>query len=239
MPRQRPVTVVLVDDEPLIRSALSRALARGGLELVGEAATGEDAVEIVVAVRPDVVLMDLRLPGISGVEVIKQLSLLAPASRILVLTRSEENRVVEAIVAGATGYILKNAAPDAVVSAVLSTAAGESVLSPQIAGRLLRAHPRPRSPRRRDERQRRGRDPCRPHRPRTRDLHPTGQRQEQPRDRTRPRAQLEHRRQPHREHPRQTPPRKPHPGSRPSGTQRHLLRQRNLEPKEPSGRRQR
>ena len=87
--------------------------------------------------RPDVVLMDLRLPGISGVEVIKQLSLLAPASRILVLTRSEENRVVEAIVAGATGYILKNAAPETITNAVLSTAAGESVLSSQIAGRLL------------------------------------------------------------------------------------------------------
>ena len=91
---QRPITVVLVDDEHLIRAALARALSDGGIELVGEAVTGEDAVAIVVDVRPDVVLMDLRLPGLSGVQAIEQLALLAPASRVLVLTRSEQNRVV-------------------------------------------------------------------------------------------------------------------------------------------------
>jgi DNA-binding NarL/FixJ family response regulator len=125
---QPPITVVLVDDEQLIRGAIAQALASGGLELVGEAANGEDAIETVVDVHPDVVLMDLRLPGISGVEAIEQLGLLAPASRVLVLTRSEENRVIEAIIAGATGYILKS---------VKATAAGESVLSPQVAGKLL------------------------------------------------------------------------------------------------------
>jgi DNA-binding NarL/FixJ family response regulator len=131
------ITVVLVDDERLIRSALSQGLSSGGLDIVGEAANGEDAVEMVVDLRPDVVLMDLRLPGISGVEAIERLGLLAPASRVLVLTRSEQNRVVEAIVAGASGYILKSAAPDAIVDAVRATAAGESVLSSQIAGKLL------------------------------------------------------------------------------------------------------
>src|SRR5947209_13290387 len=130
-------TVVLVDDEQLIRSALSQALARGGLDLVGEAASGEAAVEMVVDLRPDVVLMDLRLPGMSGVEAIRQLGLIAPASRVLVLTRSEHNRVVEAIVAGASGYILKSAPAEAIVDAVRATAAGESVLSPQVAGKLL------------------------------------------------------------------------------------------------------
>ena len=83
---QPPTTVVLVDDEQLIRGAIAQALSNGGLELVGEAADGEDAIET-VDVRPDVVLMDLRLPGISGVEAIEQLGLLAPASRVLVLTR--------------------------------------------------------------------------------------------------------------------------------------------------------
>jgi DNA-binding NarL/FixJ family response regulator len=131
------ITVVLVDDEHLIRGALSHALSSGGLDVVGEAATGEEAIELVVDLRPDVVLMDLRLPGISGVDAIERLSLLAPASRVLVLTRTEQNRVVEAIVAGARGYILKSAAPDAIVEAVRATAAGESVLSSQIAGRLL------------------------------------------------------------------------------------------------------
>ena len=134
---QRPTTVVLVDDEQLIRGAIAQALFSSGLELVGEAANGEDAIEIVLAVRPDVVLMDLRLPGISGVEAIEQLGLLAPASRVLVLTRSEENRVVEAIIAGASGYILKTAQPEVIISAVNATAAGESVLSPQVAGKLL------------------------------------------------------------------------------------------------------
>ena len=134
---QPPKTVVLVDDEQLIRGAIAQALSSGGLELVGEAANGEDAIEIVVDVHPDVVLMDLRLPGISGVEAIEQLGLLAPASRVLVLTRSEENRVIEAIIAGATGYILKTAPPEAIINAVKATAAGESVLSPQVAGKLL------------------------------------------------------------------------------------------------------
>ena len=81
--------------------------------------------------------MDLRLPGISGVEAIEQLGLLAPASRVLVLTRSEENRVVEAIIAGASGYILKTAPPEAIIGAIKATAAGESVLSPRVAGKLL------------------------------------------------------------------------------------------------------
>ncbi len=136
LPR-RPTTVVVIDEESLIRSALSRVLSAGGFELVGEAATGEDALTLVVDVRPDVVLIDLRLSGISGVQTIEQLAMLAPASRVLVLTRSEQNRVVEAIVAGASGYILKSASPDAIVAAVGATAAGESVLSPEVAGKLL------------------------------------------------------------------------------------------------------
>ena len=128
---------MLVDDEHLIRAALRQALSDNGIELVGEAADGDGAIAIVVDVRPDVVLMDLRLPDYRACQVIQQLALLAPASRILVLTRSEQNRVVEAIIAGASGYILKSAPPEAIISAVRATAAGESVLSPQIAGKLL------------------------------------------------------------------------------------------------------
>ena len=136
--RSPPITVVLVDDEQLIRVALAQALSSSGLELIGEATTGEDAIELVVEVRPDVVMMDLQLPGMSGVQAIEQLGLLAPASRVLVLTRSEQNRVVEAIIAGASGYILKSAPVEAVISSVKATAAGESVLSSKIAGKLLR-----------------------------------------------------------------------------------------------------
>lgn len=130
-------TVVLVDDEHLIRGALARALTENGFQLVAEAATLEEAVKVVVDLRPDVVLIDPRLPGSAGVEAIERLGRLAPASRILILTRSEENRVVEAIIAGASGYILKSASLDAIVAAVRATADGDAVLSPQIAGKLL------------------------------------------------------------------------------------------------------
>ena len=134
---QRPVTVVLVDDEQLIRGAIAQALSSSGLELVGEAANGQDAIEIVIDVHPDVVLMDLRLPAARASRQSSSSGFLAPASRVLVLTRSEENRVVEAIIAGARGYILKTAPPEAIISAVKAAAAGESVLSPQVAGKLL------------------------------------------------------------------------------------------------------
>jgi DNA-binding NarL/FixJ family response regulator len=140
----RSTTVVLVDDEELIHSALRQPLSGKGLELVAETGSGEQAVQIVVDLHPDVVLMDLKLPGISGIEAIERLSLLAPASRILVLTASEDRSgVVEAIVAGARGYILKSAGPEGIVSAVRATAAGESVISSSIAGLLL-AHIRER-----------------------------------------------------------------------------------------------
>src|SRR3954463_5889833 len=119
-----PISATLVDDEQLIRVARAQALAGGGLELAGEAATGEDGMELVVDVRPDVVLMDLQLPGMSGVQAIEQPGLLGPASRVLVLPRGQQNRVVEAIIAGASGYILKSAPVKTIISAVEATAAG-------------------------------------------------------------------------------------------------------------------
>jgi DNA-binding NarL/FixJ family response regulator len=135
--RRQPITVVVVDDEQMIRGALAQTLTGAGLDLVGEASNARDGLRLVLDIRPDVVLMDLRLPDSSGVQAIEQLALLAPASRILILTRTEQNRVVEAIVAGASGYILKTAAPKAIIAAVIATAAGESVISSQIAGKLL------------------------------------------------------------------------------------------------------
>lgn len=134
--RHRAITVALVDDERLIRASLEQILIDAGLKFVGEAGSGEDAIELVLELRPDVVLIDIRLSGISGVETIERLGLLAPASRVLVLTRPEENRVVEAILAGASGYILR-APPDAIVAAVRATADGESVISSKVAGNLL------------------------------------------------------------------------------------------------------
>jgi DNA-binding NarL/FixJ family response regulator len=135
--RRTSVTVVLVDEEQLIRAALAQTLTTGGVEVVGQASDAELAIELVLDLRPDVVLMDVRLPGMSGVQTIERLGLLAPASQVLVLTRSERNQVVEAILAGASGYILKTAPPEAIIAAVKATAAGECVLSSQIAGKLL------------------------------------------------------------------------------------------------------
>ena len=93
---RRPITVVVVDDEQMIRAALAQTLAGGGFDLVGEAANAQDALRLVVDVRPDVVLMDSGSPTVQAVQTIEQLALLAPTSRILILTRTEQNRVVEA-----------------------------------------------------------------------------------------------------------------------------------------------
>lgn len=131
-----PITVVLVDREQLVCSAMFQTLSAGGLQVIGAAGNGEDAIATVTQLHPDVVVIGLELPGLSGVQTIGELSQLAPATRVLVLTHSED-QVVEAIVAGASGYILNNAAPDAILAAVRATAAGESVLSPKIAGKLL------------------------------------------------------------------------------------------------------
>jgi DNA-binding NarL/FixJ family response regulator len=132
-----PVTVILVDDEALIRRALTQVLIASGLELVGQADNAQDAIDLVVDLRPDVVLMDLNLRGGAGVLAIEQIAQLAPASRTLVLTRIEHNQVVEAIIAGASGYILKTATSEVIGDAVRATADGEAVLSSEIAGRLL------------------------------------------------------------------------------------------------------
>src|SRR3954462_15571839 len=110
--RSDAMTVVLVDDEPLARFALAEALTAQGLTVVCEATNTQDAINVVVDLRPDVVLMDISVPGQSASEAIEHLDLLAPSSRILILTNTEHNRVVEAIVAGASGYILKSAPLD-------------------------------------------------------------------------------------------------------------------------------
>jgi DNA-binding NarL/FixJ family response regulator len=133
------VTVVLVDDERLIRSALRQTLSDAGIEVIGEAASGEEALELVLDLRPDVVLMDIKLPGIPGQEAIKRLGLLAPASHILVLARTEQNQVIEAIVAGASGYILKTAPAEAIISAVEATAPANPSSPPRSPGNSCNA----------------------------------------------------------------------------------------------------
>jgi NarL family two-component system response regulator LiaR len=132
------VTVVLVDAEELTRGGVRQLLSARGIAVVGEATSAEAGVQTVLELRPDVVLMDFMFPGGSGIEVIEQMSLLAPASRILVLTaHRNRNCLLEAIVAGACGYILKDAGGEAIVDAVRASARGECVVSSEIAGALL------------------------------------------------------------------------------------------------------
>ena len=133
-----PITVVLVDEQEMTRSGVRQALEMAGLEVVAEADSGRTGIRAVVDLRPEVVLMDPMFQGGYSIEAIERISLLAPASRILVLTSSKEREILlEAIVAGACGYILKVADAEAIVNAVRAAARGECVISPEVAEGLL------------------------------------------------------------------------------------------------------
>lgn len=134
----RPTRVVLVDEEHLIRVALSRGLGARGVEVVGEASCCDEAVERLAACQPDVVLIDPMLSDSPGCAVIERLHLAAAAARILVLTRFWRGNAVEAILAGACGYLPKSSPTDSIVGAVKAAAAGEWVLSPMAAEQLVR-----------------------------------------------------------------------------------------------------
>jgi DNA-binding NarL/FixJ family response regulator len=135
----RPIRLLIVDDHPVVRDGL-RGVFTGDpdFEVVGEAGDGAEAVAMVERNPTDVVLMDLRMPRMGGVEAIARLREAAPATRVLVLTTFDTDRdVLPAIEAGATGYLLKDAPRDELVRAVRAASRGESVLSPAVAGRLM------------------------------------------------------------------------------------------------------
>ena len=135
---EQTLQVVLVDDQELIRTAVESYLSEVGIDVVGRARDGEEAMRMVAETSPDVVVMDLGLPGESGIEVTSRLATVAPLTKVLVLTGSvEQHDVLDAILAGASGYLLKDASREQIVDAVRAAAAGESVISPKIAGRLL------------------------------------------------------------------------------------------------------
>jgi DNA-binding NarL/FixJ family response regulator len=134
-----PIRLLIADDHPVVRSGL-RGIFEGmpGFEVVGEAGDGTQAVARAIELRSDVVLMDLRMPAMGGVEAISRLRELAPSVRVLVLTTYDtDNDVLPAIEAGATGYLLKDAPRDELVRAVRAAFRGEPVLSPSVAGRLM------------------------------------------------------------------------------------------------------
>ena len=140
--------VLLVDDHALVRSGLRAVLGTtDDCEVVGEAATGEEAVALVPTLRPDVVVMDLSMPGAGGVEATRQVRAVSPSTRVLVLTTfSDDHRVRAALAAGATGYLLKDAAPDDVVTAVRAAARDEAPIDPRVARALLPGAPTDRGP---------------------------------------------------------------------------------------------
>jgi DNA-binding NarL/FixJ family response regulator len=132
------ITVLIADDHPIVRDGLRGMFTGRGFEVVGEAASGAEAVTLAERLRPDVVLMDLRMPGTDGVTAITELARLGNPARVLVLTTYDtDSDVLPAIEAGATGYLLKDAPREDLFRAVEAAARGEAVLSPAVASRLM------------------------------------------------------------------------------------------------------
>jgi two-component system nitrate/nitrite response regulator NarL len=130
--------VLLVDDHDLFRSGLVNLLSEHGLHVVGEAENGDVALRLVRELAPDVVIMDLNMPGPSGVDVIRQMATIAPLTRVVVLTISaDDSDVINAVMSGACGYLLKDSSVDQLIAGIRSAAAGESLISPQIAAKML------------------------------------------------------------------------------------------------------
>ncbi|HEY7918435.1 MAG TPA: response regulator transcription factor [Streptosporangiaceae bacterium] len=141
-----PVRVLVADDHPVVRAGLRALLsAEPGLAVVAEAGSGEETVLMARQHQPDVVLMDLRMPGAGGLAAIRQLSADQPGVRVVVLTTYDSDAdILPAVEAGAAGYLLKDTPRDTLVGAIFAAARGETVLAPSVAGRLvnrLRAAP--------------------------------------------------------------------------------------------------
>ncbi|MGW0561026.1 response regulator [Streptomyces sp. NPDC003016] len=136
--RQQTIRVMVVDDHPMWRDAVARDLEAAGFDVVATAGDGPQAVRRAQAVGPQVLVLDLNLPGMPGVQVCKELVGADPSLRVLVLSASGEHAdVLEAVKSGATGYLLKSAGPDELIDAVRRTAAGDPVFTPGLAGLVL------------------------------------------------------------------------------------------------------
>jgi DNA-binding NarL/FixJ family response regulator len=132
------VRVLLVDDHDLFRTGLRNLLEEQGVHVIGEAAAGDEALKGVRELAPDVVVMDLNMPGMTGVEATRRIAGIAPLTRVLVLTISDQDGdVMDAILAGACGYLLKDASIHELMRGIRSAAMGESLISPHIASKVL------------------------------------------------------------------------------------------------------
>jgi DNA-binding NarL/FixJ family response regulator len=135
---EREIRVLLVDDHDLFRTGLRNLLEEQGVDIVGEAGSGHDALRIVRESAPDVVIMDLNMPGMNGVDATRHISRDAPLTRVIVLTISDQEQdVMDAILAGACGYLLKDASIQDLMKGIEAAAVGESLISPHIAGKVL------------------------------------------------------------------------------------------------------
>jgi DNA-binding NarL/FixJ family response regulator len=133
------ISVLVVDDQPMMRTGLRYILeAEPDLTVTGEAADGETAVASVRQLDPDVVIMDIRMPGLDGIQATRQIVASSARARVLTLTTFDIDRhVLDALRAGASGFLVKDDAPDALVSAIRTLAAGDAVLTPSVTRRLL------------------------------------------------------------------------------------------------------
>ena len=132
------IRVLLVDDHDLFRTGLRTLLEEQEVRIVGEASAGVEAVRLVRELAPDVVVMDLNMPGITGVEATRQITAVAPLTRVLVLTISDQDGdVMDAILAGACGYLLKDSSIQELMRGIEAAGSGESIVSPAIASKML------------------------------------------------------------------------------------------------------
>jgi DNA-binding NarL/FixJ family response regulator len=133
------IRILIVDDHPIVREGLAAILeAQDDMEVAGEATSGEEAVELFKKVRPDIVLMDLAMPGTDGVAAIRSIRGIDASARVVVLTAYDtDDRIFQAVQAGARGYLLKGAPRDEIFRAIREVNNGGSLLEPAVAGKLL------------------------------------------------------------------------------------------------------
>jgi DNA-binding NarL/FixJ family response regulator len=133
------ISVLLVDDQPLLRMGFRLVLdAQPDMTVVGEAGDGAEAVGLVAALTPDVVLMDVRMPGMDGIEATERIVLAHPASRVLILTTFDlDEYAFAALHAGAAGFLLKNAQPAELIAGIRTVAAGDGVVAPRVTRKLI------------------------------------------------------------------------------------------------------
>lgn len=133
-----PIRLLLADDHRMLREGLRRSLTDEGFEVIGEAADGEEAVALADRLRPDVVLMDVTMPDVDGVEATRRLHKLHPGIRVVMLTmHADEAVIAEAIRAGAVGYLVKDCSTDEITETLRQAVSEESAISPALAGAML------------------------------------------------------------------------------------------------------